>query len=93
LAKVSNLDGQVILPPPKVGKNKHISRKMAIKEKSWNSDEMAMQRDLELSKRSKFLVVTIEQQRRRRSRRRSRKNKRLIIRLVRSSPKVGTTFT
>jgi hypothetical protein len=29
---------------------------------------MAMQRDLELSKNSKFLIVTIEQQRRRRTR-------------------------
>jgi hypothetical protein len=40
--KVSNLDEHVILPLLEVGKNKHISRKMALDEKSWNLDEMAM---------------------------------------------------
>jgi DNA-binding Xre family transcriptional regulator len=41
---------------------------MALEEKSWNLDEMATQRDLEPSKSSKFLVITIEQQKRIKSR-------------------------
>lgn len=40
---------------------------MVLEEKSWNLDEMATQRDLEPSKNNKFLVITIEQQKRIRS--------------------------
>jgi hypothetical protein len=72
--KASNLDEQDVMPPPNVGNNKHISRKMVLKEKSWNPDKMATQRNLELLKSNRFQVITIDQQRKRRKKK-SRKDK------------------